>query len=341
MAEDNSWVFDSLVCFLHGPVWNAPLQTFIEDKSIIFDPNLQPDESNPEYRKVHDEYKNLVDYMLGSFMEEMQITPEQFEFACLEGRHVASLGAGRAASAGAVGDDRGSDQSGGNTFSFHQGLFQQIWAANDIRIFIRMMVQRNVELQLQALDLIERRSQSLPKSEEASEAVGGPVADEEARIILPERDLEDTPVERDIELDILKSVENELKPPGTHGGEDVPSVKRAVLEHALDDELGDSDKFQRLNLFFDQEKINTEDMKARQEYLRSQRDKILTIKKQARARQLNETLRKNERPASAQVAQKFLEGETESVSVEPPEGSLQLRKMLAQRLRDEVAIDKQ
>lgn len=34
MAADDSWVFDSLVCFLHGPVWNAPLQTFIEEKSL-------------------------------------------------------------------------------------------------------------------------------------------------------------------------------------------------------------------------------------------------------------------------------------------------------------------
>lgn len=42
--------------------------------------------------------------MLGSFMGEMQISPEQFEVACLEGR-----------------------QSGpGNAFSFHQGLFQQV-----------------------------------------------------------------------------------------------------------------------------------------------------------------------------------------------------------------------
>lgn len=78
--------------------------------------------------------------MLGSFMEELQITPEQFEIACLEGRN-------------------GQD-SDGNTFSFHQGLFQQIWAANDVRIFIRMMTQRNVEIQLQALDLIERRQLS-------------------------------------------------------------------------------------------------------------------------------------------------------------------------------------
>lgn len=34
MSEDTSWVFDSLVCFLHGPIWNAPLQTFVEEKSL-------------------------------------------------------------------------------------------------------------------------------------------------------------------------------------------------------------------------------------------------------------------------------------------------------------------
>uniref|UniRef100_A0A182PS40 Cilia- and flagella-associated protein 36 n=1 Tax=Anopheles epiroticus TaxID=199890 RepID=A0A182PS40_9DIPT len=351
MADDNSWVFDSLVCFLHGPVWNAPLQTFIEDKSIIFDPNLQPDENNPEFRKVHDEYKNLVDYMLGSFMEEMQITPEQFEFACLEGRHVAGLGGGgasgaRSASAGTSGGGERADQSGANTFSFHQGLFQQIWAANDIRIFIRMMVQRNVELQLQALDLIERRSQSLSKRDESAD--GGDPLPELVVLSTEQEGHEETPEERAIELDIMKSVEKEMNAPVAmvegDGAAPLSSQSSASgLGSLLEGELpvAESDKFQRLNLFFDQEKINTEDMKARQEYLRTQRDKILTIKKQARARQLNETIRKNERPASAQVAQKFLDGEREAVPVEPPEGSLQLRKMLAQRLRNEVVVDKE
>lgn len=46
-----------------------------------------------------------VDYMLGTFMEEMQITPEQFEMACLEGRQ---------------------NTAAGSAFSFHQGLFQQV-----------------------------------------------------------------------------------------------------------------------------------------------------------------------------------------------------------------------
>lgn len=42
--------------------------------------------------------------MLGSFMEEMQITPEQFEVAVLAGK----------------------SNPGGNTLPFHQGLFQQV-----------------------------------------------------------------------------------------------------------------------------------------------------------------------------------------------------------------------
>lgn len=83
-------------------------------------------------------------------------------------------------------------------------------------------------------------------------------------------------------------------------------------------------------------------MRVRQEYLRTQRDKILQIKKQARARQLNESIKKSDRPASAQVAQQILEsGSTDgAVPLDTPESSLQLRKMLAQRLRTEVIDDK-
>lgn len=77
----------------------------------VFDPNESIDENNEEYKKIYDEYKHLVDFMLGSFMEEMQITPEQFEVACLAGKHSAS------------------------GLSFHQGLFQQVLFKLFQRIF--------------------------------------------------------------------------------------------------------------------------------------------------------------------------------------------------------------
>lgn len=103
MSEsDNAWVFDSLICFLNGPIWNAPLQSFIEEKSLsnynfslttrnlsyytvsVFEPGAA-DEN--EYRKVFEEFKNLVDFMLGNFMEDIGITPEQFDEACSRGNH--------------------------------------------------------------------------------------------------------------------------------------------------------------------------------------------------------------------------------------------------------------
>lgn len=257
-----------------------------------------------------------VDFMLGSFMEEMQITPEQFEVACLEGRHT---------SPPQTGDGSGSDRHG---FSFHQGLFQQIWAANDIRIFIRMMTQRNVELQLQALDLIERRQNSLRESESNSVDVNEIDETKFVKELLKQNSSSDDDV-----------VEVMLKE-----GDDKPRNQMAAdRENVVDEEVAQSrqqhdieEKFQRLNLFFEKDRVNTADIQSRQEYLRSQRDKILEIKKKARTRQLNESVKKNGRPSSAQVAQKLMQGSIEDVSAEPPEASLQLRKTLAKRLRTEV-----
>lgn len=78
-------------------------------------------------------------------------------------------------------------------------------------------------------------------------------------------------------------------------------------------------------------------MKSRQEYLRSQRDKILLIKKQVRARQLNETVKISGRPTSATAAQSLLEGKTDALAGgTAPKESLLLRQTLARRLRNEV-----
>jgi len=115
LPEDETWVFESLVNFLHGPLWKLPVSGFIEEKSVgefyrnvncisgqsfqykrseldpvflnlVFDPESYNDElteeRDAEYKKIHDEYKSLVDFMLGSFMEDLEVTPEQVEDAC-------------------------------------------------------------------------------------------------------------------------------------------------------------------------------------------------------------------------------------------------------------------
>lgn len=45
---------------------------------------FEPETENSQvYVEVYQEYKNLVDLLLGCYMEDMGITPEQFERACM------------------------------------------------------------------------------------------------------------------------------------------------------------------------------------------------------------------------------------------------------------------
>ncbi|GFY59561.1 cilia-and flagella-associated protein 36 [Trichonephila inaurata madagascariensis] len=75
--------------------------------------------------------------MLGSYMEDLRITPEEFEKSC------------------SVASKKALNQ-------FHQSLFQQVWAADDFEIFRRMMTQKNLELQLQALEFLTQKRGSVP-----------------------------------------------------------------------------------------------------------------------------------------------------------------------------------
>lgn len=49
---------------------------------VVFEPDAS-DEN--EYKIVFEDFKNLVDFMLGNFMDDIGITPEQFEEACNKG----------------------------------------------------------------------------------------------------------------------------------------------------------------------------------------------------------------------------------------------------------------
>ena len=71
--------------------------------------------------------------MLGSFMEDMSITADKFQ-------HALKLSASRDIKK-----------------QFQTTAFEQVWAADDYPVFKRMMVQRNIELQLQALELLQHK----------------------------------------------------------------------------------------------------------------------------------------------------------------------------------------
>ncbi|KAK3869768.1 hypothetical protein Pcinc_024948 [Petrolisthes cinctipes] len=305
MAEDdNAWVLDSLVNFLRGPVWHVPIMTFIEHKSLTFEEC--EDEEEKEKRKedetkIHQEYKTLVDFMLGSYMEDMGISPEQFESAC-----------GKAAI---------------NT-PFHQTLFEQVWAADDFQVFRRMMIQKNLELQLQTLEILQQRYGIVPESctpagglptneqdlmNEVIKTTDTDVLEEIKKKSLEEHEALEGNLDtetKDMEKAIAESSE-ENRRIETQMAKEQEMLERA-LKMSLSEEGGGGEdtKMDKPSAppFMAASTIDPEEVKRRQEYLKRQRDRLLALKQKERERQLatyeqtNNTA--NERPKSATAARK-------------------------------------
>nr|CAI5865964.1 unnamed protein product [Callosobruchus analis] len=272
--------------------------------------------------------------MLGNFMEDIGITPEQFEDACKEGKK--------------------------HHLSFDHNLFEQIWAANDYDMFKKMMTRRNVELQLEALELIEKKygitpDSFVPKGKEKK--VAKEKGDEEQM----EKVVREIPVV--VENEILDEVER------TFTSEDEPAVDTLEVKNIIQEQRPNLEKFlQESNKSESNEtaakadidgensssrqrrekedepkskEIDAIELKKRQEYLRAQRDKLVALKKEARRKQLThadqqsstmseETSKK--RPKSARAAERVLDGNKPSFDSK----ELNIRKSLAEKLRAQV-----
>ncbi|XP_077300217.1 cilia- and flagella-associated protein 36 isoform X2 [Arctopsyche grandis] len=299
---------------------------------IFFEPTENGEiHTKQEYLAIHDEYRNLVDLMLGSYMEDIGITSEQFEMACQMSKN----------------------EVGGLPLHFHQRLFEQIWAANDMVVFTRMMTQRNVELQLQALELIEQRSGMMPNSflpgdigtENDIEYQDASIMEEVKKLSLeepqpePSEEFETFAAVENIqqERDNLKSALDNFQRHVTTK-ELTHKINQSELENEEDRSATTSttDKYDKSSVLT---KPLKEDIEQRQQYLKQQRDKLLTLKRQIREKQLSEsaenTVESSTRPKSAKTAKLMLSGVTvDKAAVQ--DSSLQLRKALAERLRSEV-----
>lgn len=76
---ENDWLFDSIINFLRSPLWKTPIMSFLDEYCIIFD---NEEENKLEYTKIHNDFKKLVEELLGHLLAEMEITQEQFMQAC-------------------------------------------------------------------------------------------------------------------------------------------------------------------------------------------------------------------------------------------------------------------
>ncbi|XP_034537808.1 cilia- and flagella-associated protein 36 isoform X2 [Notolabrus celidotus] len=134
MAEDDSeWVIESIVGYLGSPEWVIPVTDFMEHRCTVFD---DEDENKLSYTDIHAQYKKLVEKLLDNYMQEVGINEQQFLEACT------------------------SPFAKSKTL---QSVFQPVLATDDFQMFRSLMVQKNMELQLQALRVIKERNGALPE----------------------------------------------------------------------------------------------------------------------------------------------------------------------------------
>ncbi|XP_028845260.1 cilia- and flagella-associated protein 36 isoform X2 [Denticeps clupeoides] len=132
MAEDTEWVVESIAGYLGSPEWTIPVADFMENKCTVFD---DEDENKLTYTEIHQQYKELVEKLLENYMQEVGINEQQFLHAC------------------------SSPFAKSKTL---QAVFQPVLATDDFQMFRSLMVQKNMELQLQALRMIKERNGALP-----------------------------------------------------------------------------------------------------------------------------------------------------------------------------------
>ncbi|KAL1263593.1 hypothetical protein QQF64_006332 [Cirrhinus molitorella] len=132
MADDSEWVLESIAGYLSSPDWLIPLADFMENKCSVFD---DEDENKLTYTEIHQQYKQLVERLLENYMQEVGIGEQQFMQAC-------------------------SSFSKSKTL---QAVFQPVLATDDFQMFRSLMIQKNMELQLQALHVIKERNGGLPE----------------------------------------------------------------------------------------------------------------------------------------------------------------------------------
>ncbi|XP_032830261.1 uncharacterized protein LOC116953996 isoform X3 [Petromyzon marinus] len=125
----SDWVVDSVVGFLHSPLWADPVMGFIEHRCT-------GEENKLSYTDIHREYKELVEGLLESYLQDMGISEQQLLDAC---------------SAQSVQSEH-----------LHQ-VFEAVLAADDFELFKGLMVRKNIELELQALLHLQEQKGVIPE----------------------------------------------------------------------------------------------------------------------------------------------------------------------------------
>lgn len=334
--DEVEWVVESIAGFLRGPDWSIPILDFVEQKCEVFD---DEEESKLTYTEIHQEYKELVEKLLESYLKEIGINEDQFQEAC----------------ASPLARTRTS-----------QAILQPVLAAEDFTIFKAMMVQKNIEMQLQAIRIIQERNGVLPDCLTDGADVVSDLEQEEMKILREvlrkskeeydqeeerkrkkqssEGKMEELPVYTSDAAELSNSQgdgEHFVQPPPevkvhfanqsvqplarkmellpetsslTQKGLKIPGLEHASMEGPI------------ANL----SALGTEELRQREHYLKQKRDKLMSMRKDMRAKQIQNTEQQGKPSREAEEMTEKPEMTAEEKQ------TLLKRRLLAEKLKEEV-----
>ncbi|KAF6320964.1 cilia and flagella associated protein 36 [Rhinolophus ferrumequinum] len=304
--DDAEWVVESIAGFLRSPDWTIPILDFVEQKCEVFD---DEEESKLTYTEIHQEYRKLVEKLLESYFKEIGINEDQFQEAC-----ISPLAKTRTS----------------------QAILQPVLAAEDFTIFKAMMVQKNIEMQLQAIRIIQERNGVLPDCLTDGSDVVSDLEQEEMKILrevlrkskeeydqeeerkrknqLSEAKTEDPPMHANETAKMNNSQRDGERFAHPSSGLKIPGFEHASIEGPI------------ANL----STLGTEELRQREHYLKQKRDKLMSMRKDMRTKQTQSSEQKG-KPA----------GEVEELTEKPEmtaeeKQTLLKRRLLAEKLKEEV-----
>ncbi|XP_033916170.1 cilia- and flagella-associated protein 36 [Melopsittacus undulatus] len=347
---DVEWVVDTIAGFLRGPAWSIPILEFMEQKCDVFD---DEEESKLSYTEIYQEYQALVEKLLEDYLKEVGINEEKFQEAFsspLAKTHTS------------------------------QAILQTVLAAEDFRLFKKMMVQKNIEMQLQALSIIKERNGVLPDCLTEGSDVFSEIEQEEMKILREvlrkskeeyeiEQERKRTEEARDkskspavtcsVPGDSREAVNAKEPSEGAHNSEETPKPRLEQSQKPVREDLkpvrplpkgaesspqpcgtkgkGDSKKrsagkcpenaAQKAGMKGpSSSEVEKQELKQREDYLKKKRDMLMATKKESRNNVLLPT----------DTAQKEEELPPKEEMSEEKQKLLQKRKMLAEKLKEEV-----
>ncbi|XP_008160338.1 cilia- and flagella-associated protein 36 [Eptesicus fuscus] len=334
--DEVEWVVESIAGFLRGPDWSIPILDFVEQKCEVFD---DEEESKLTYTEIHQEYKELVEKLLEGYLKEIGINEDQFQEAC-----TSPLAKTRTS----------------------QAILQPVLAAEDFTIFKAMMVQKNIEMQLQAIRIIQERNGVLPDCLTDGSDVVSDLEQEEMKILREvlrkskeEYDQEEEK-KRKKQLSEAKTEEptanadetakmSNSQGDGEHDAHPPLEAKVHFANSAVEPLAGKLEMLPETSSLPQKglkipgfeyastegpianlSTLGTEELRQREHYLKQKRDKLMSMRKDMKTKQMQNTEQKG-KPA----------GEVEEMTEKPEMTAEEMqtllkRRLLAEKLKEEV-----